>query len=149
MRWLSACLYTAPCWVQTPAAADTAALEALREGDMKKLVFHAEPQARVDAVFVRCRGRRTTLAEFEGKHVVLNFWATWCAPCRKEMPMLSEPAGRAGRRRLRGGDHRHGPQLAAGIRAFFEEIGVDNLPQHRDPRRPWRARWRCWACRSP
>jgi peroxiredoxin len=35
-------------------------------------------------------GRSVRLADFKGKVVLLNFWATWCAPCRVEMPMLSE-----------------------------------------------------------
>jgi thiol-disulfide isomerase/thioredoxin len=35
-------------------------------------------------------GRKRTLAELQGNVVVLNFWATWCTPCRREMPMLSK-----------------------------------------------------------
>lgn len=35
-------------------------------------------------------GRRQTLAELQGRVVLLNFWATWCVPCRKEMPLLSK-----------------------------------------------------------
>jgi thiol-disulfide isomerase/thioredoxin len=37
-------------------------------------------------------GKRHSLAEFKGKPVVLNFWATWCEPCRDEMPEMSELA---------------------------------------------------------
>ena len=35
-------------------------------------------------------GRRVSAGDFDGKVVLINFWATWCTPCRKEMPMLNE-----------------------------------------------------------
>lgn len=41
-------------------------------------------------------GRKTTLAAFRGKPVLLNLWATWCIPCRAEMPTLDALAGRKG-----------------------------------------------------
>ena len=69
--------------------ADTATLEALREGDMKKLVFHSDPQPVSEAAFELADGAGTaTLADYRGRYVLLNFWATWCAPCEREMPSL-------------------------------------------------------------
>jgi thiol-disulfide isomerase/thioredoxin len=41
-------------------------------------------------------GRETTLAQFKGKVVVLNFWATWCEPCRAEMPSMQKLADKFG-----------------------------------------------------
>lgn len=43
----------------------------------------------VDFVLQRLHGDAVSLSEYRGSWVVLNYWATWCAPCRKEMPDLS------------------------------------------------------------
>lgn len=115
------------------SSADMSAAAALRTGDMKKLNFHPAPRAVSEKPFVTPDGGEMTLADFEGKVVLLNFWATWCPPCRKEMPMLEEIA------RDLGGDEFAVVTLATGrnappaIEAFFEEIGVEALPQYRDP----------------
>ena len=114
-------------------AADMAALAGLRQGDMKKLNFHEEPKPVSDLAFVTADGGEGHLSDYRGKYMLLNFWATWCAPCRKEMPMLAQL------QRDYGGDAFEVVTLATGrnappaIKAFFAEIGVDNLPMHRDP----------------
>ena len=49
-----------------------------------------------DITLTNLDGRAHSLAEYSGKVVVLNFWATWCLPCREELPMLSKLAPRYG-----------------------------------------------------
>jgi thiol-disulfide isomerase/thioredoxin len=129
----SAVLYTALLMGANAALADTAALEALREGSMKKLVFHAEPQPASDAAFVDADGSELSLDAFEGKYIVLNFWATWCAPCRKEMPSLANLQAELGGDSFEVVTLATGRNAPAGIRRFFEENGVEGLPQFRDP----------------
>lgn len=47
------------------------------------------PAALLATTFTDVRGERRALAQFQGKVVLLNFWATWCAPCREEMPAFN------------------------------------------------------------
>lgn len=83
-----AVLYTALVFGANPVAADIALADALREDDMKKLMFSTEPKAMPEVGLVGLDDAPHTLAEYRGKWVVLNFWATWCAPCVTELPLL-------------------------------------------------------------
>ena len=92
---LAALLYGVTAWAVNPAFADgltpeeVAELKGLRSADMTKLIFHPEAEPRMEATFKDVDGNEVSLADFEGKIVVLNFWATWCPPCRAEMPSIA------------------------------------------------------------
>lgn len=47
------------------------------------------PQAPIDFELVQLGGEPLALSDYRGKWLILNYWATWCAPCRKEIPELS------------------------------------------------------------
>ena len=132
MRYLlAAVLYTA---LAATANADMSDLEALRAGDMRKLQIHSAARPAPDTVFLHADGSELRLSDYRGKVVVLNFWATWCAPCRKEMPKLSALQKTLGSGDLTVLTVATGPNSPAKITEFFDQIGVSNLPAHRDPR---------------
>lgn len=132
---LAAILYTGLAFGANTAVADTSALAALRAGDMKKLILHESPRAAGTAAFQLADGAgEATLADYKGKYVLLNFWATWCAPCRKEMPMLSELQKQFGGDRFEVLTIATGRNSPQGIKKFFEETGIDDLPRHQDPK---------------
>jgi thiol-disulfide isomerase/thioredoxin len=104
----------------------------LLTGEMRGLALHDAPQPASDQPFLHPDGSEGRLSDYQGRFVLLNFWATWCAPCREEMPSLQALQDRLG------GEDFTVVTLATGfnqpqaIRRFFEETGVTDLPQYRD-----------------
>jgi thiol-disulfide isomerase/thioredoxin len=73
------------------------ALIALGTGILTHRITTAQPQEKStqtaglpDITLPDLEGNRRRLSEWQGKVIVLNFWATWCAPCRKEIPEFIE-----------------------------------------------------------
>ncbi len=94
---------------------------------------HKEPRPVPETRFQDTSGRQLTLADFKGRVVLLNIWATWCSPCRKEMPTLDRLQATLG-----------GPSFEVialsidrdgiGIvRSFYDEIHVQSLAVYIDP----------------
>ncbi|AHM03865.1 Thiol:disulfide oxidoreductase TlpA [Roseibacterium elongatum DSM 19469] len=107
-------------------------LSDLTTGEMRGLVLHDTPQDISTGPYLREDETEGRLSDFEGQVIVLNFWATWCAPCREEMPALNtlqETLGSDTFRVVTLATGRNPPQA---IRRFFEEEGVTALPQYRD-----------------
>ena len=61
---------------------------AFEKPDLKNLVLIKNPKIYEDVVFMDINQKNVNLDDFKGKLIILNFWATWCAPCKKEMPSL-------------------------------------------------------------
>jgi thiol-disulfide isomerase/thioredoxin len=109
-----------------------AEVAALREGDMKKLAIHAEPVAVPEVGLMTADDAPTSLADYHGRWVVLNFWATWCAPCRHEMPALDRL--QAAMPDLAVVPVATGRNAVEGIERFYAEAGIKLLPILRDPK---------------
>ena len=134
-KFMFGLVYTALLAGANPAMAGTEDIIGLRAGDMKKLVVHDTPMATSDAPFDLANDAgQATLADYRGKYVLLNFWATWCAPCRKEMPQLNALQKEFGGDAFEVLTIASGRNSPEGIKRFFAEAGVDSLPRHQDPK---------------
>ena len=82
----------------TPAAQRAAPFgpgrNALSQGQMAAFVFRKAPEDLPELKFEDATGKARTLADWKGKVVLLNLWATWCLPCRKEMVSKGHGLGR-------------------------------------------------------
>jgi len=125
-----AALYTALLMGANPGVAQTS-LTAAFEGDMKKLAL-VEPAALPEVALLDETETVRSMAEYRGSWVVLNFWATWCAPCRHEMPSLARL--QVAMPDLAVVPVATGRNSVIGIQKFFAEAGVTGLPMLRDPK---------------
>ncbi len=111
-------------WLVLPLAATEAP---------SNFAMHESPTPMLEIRFDDGEGNGRTLADFRGKVVLLNVWATWCVPCRQEMPTLDRLQAELG-----GPDFevlalsidRAGPDA---VRKFYSEIGIEDLALHIDP----------------
>lgn len=93
----------------------------------RTFILHEAPKPIASIAFEDGQGRPRSLAEFRGKVVLLNIWATWCGPCRREMPSLDRLQG------LLGGSDFEVVALSidrAGlevVRKFYADVGIRNI----------------------
>src|ERR1700737_2354210 len=71
-----------------PALEIVRRLAPLARGEVAAVAVAREPRRVPDLEFLDGSGNKKSLAEWRGRAVLLNLWATWCVPCRKEMPAL-------------------------------------------------------------
>jgi thiol-disulfide isomerase/thioredoxin len=91
-----------------------------------------QPQRLPDVTFEDAWGRHHTLAEFRGRPVILNLWATWCGPCVRELPALGRLAQTMGPR-IAIIAVNAGRDSGAETRAFLVTHGAGALAAYRDP----------------
>jgi len=125
-------LYMALCLGANAVAAE--GMEDLLVGDMRAMVLHDGPQEVPDVTFTDADGAEMELDAFEVQYIVLNFWATWCAPCRAEMPSLDALQRQLGSDDFRVVTIASGRNPIPAINRFFDEIGVTGLPIYLDGR---------------
>jgi thiol-disulfide isomerase/thioredoxin len=100
----------------------------------QNFVLYGAPQPLPDIRFFDAAGKQLSLGDFHGKVVLLNIWATWCAPCRQEIPTLDWLQAKLG-----GADFTVVPlsidrKGMSAVDGFYREIGVRHLAIYLDAR---------------
>jgi len=109
-------------------------LEEFKVGEMKKLILHESPKAVSEEVFYRSNNDPIFLQSFSGSLTLVNFWATWCAPCLDEMPSLSNLQKLKGDKNFKVvtiATMRNSPKS---IENFFDKMSIVNLTKYQDPK---------------
>ena len=103
-------------------------------GSMAAYIKQPTPKDIAPFTFVDATGATKDLSVVKGKVTLLNLWATWCGPCRKEMPELSKlqkDLGGADFQVVELSEDLKGYEVSA---AYLKEVGADNLTLYADPK---------------
>ena len=101
--------------------------QAIEKPDLKNLVLIKNPKSYEDVVFMDIKQKNVNLDDFKGKLIILNFWATWCAPCKEEMPSLDELQSNTKLNNLKIFPINIGQEDTSKSESFFKELNIKNL----------------------
>ena len=100
---------------------------AFEKPDLKNLVLIKNPKLYEDVVFMDVNQKNVNLDDYKGKLVILNFWATWCAPCKEEMPSLDNLQSNIKLNNLKIFPINIGQDDIINSKNFFKKLSIQNL----------------------
>ena len=100
---------------------------ALEKPDLKNLVLIKSPKTYEEVIFKDINQKNVNLDDFKGKLVILNFWATWCVPCKEEMPSLDDLQSNSKLSNLKIFPINIGQEDVSKSEYFFKELNIKNL----------------------
>ena len=100
---------------------------ALEKPNIKNLVLSKNPKKYEEVVFKDSNENDVNLADFKGKLLMLNFWATWCSPCREEMPSLDYLQSNKRFNNLKIFPINISQEEVSKSQSFFKELNIQNL----------------------
>jgi len=115
-----------------PAVALAQKLESLTRGEVAALNVAKAPLKVPNLAFADASGKPLTLADWRGKTVLLNLWATWCVPCRQEMPTLDALEGKLGGPNFQVVALNIDTRDPEKAKTFLNDIGVSHLSYYAD-----------------
>ena len=100
--------------------------------DLKNLVVHKIPKIYDNVIFLDDTDEEINLQKLDSQLIILNFWATWCEPCKEEMPSLNRLQANKKIKNLKIYPINIGKENLEKVNIFFDELGIDNLEPYFD-----------------
>ena len=100
--------------------------------DLKNLVVHKTPKIYDNIIFLDDENKEINIQSLESQLSVLNFWATWCEPCKEEMPSLNRLQVNKKVKNLKVYPINISKESLTKVNSFFAELGIDNLEPYFD-----------------
>jgi len=108
-------------------------LAPLARGEVAAINIADDPQKLPDLTFTDAGGQPHKLSDFKGRTVLLNLWATWCVPCRKEMPALDALQAKLGDDKFQVVAVNIDTRNLDKPKAWLDEVGIKRLGYFADP----------------
>jgi len=100
--------------------------------DLKNLVIHKIPKIYDNVIFLDDADEEINIQNLDSKLIILNFWATWCEPCKEEMPSLNRLQANQKLKNLKIYPINIGKENLKKVKSFFTELDINNLEPYFD-----------------
>ena len=100
--------------------------------DLKNLVVHKIPKIYDNVIFLDDADEEINIQNLDSKLIMLNFWATWCEPCKEEMPSLNRLQANQKLKNLKIYPINIGKENLNKVKSFFTELDINNLEPYFD-----------------
>jgi len=100
--------------------------------DLKNLVVHKIPKIYDNVIFLDDADEEINIKNLDSKLIILNFWATWCEPCKEEMPSLNRLQANQKLKNLKIYPINIGKENLKKVKSFFTELDINNLEPYFD-----------------
>ena len=101
--------------------------------NIKNIIVHKVPKTYDNVIFLDKSDQKININQFKGSILILNFWATWCKPCKEEMPSLDSLQVNPDLNQLKIFPINIGKEKLEKVNKFFMDLNIRNIQTYYDP----------------
>ena len=101
--------------------------------NIKNIVIHKVPKTHDNVIFLNKKDKKININEYKGNLLILNFWATWCEPCKEEMPSLDNLQANQELNKIKIFAINIGKENLDKVNKFFLDLNIKNFDPYFDP----------------